>query len=199
MNNKKLGNNLFLTSFLPALAYWYLDENYPVRVALIGGISLSILEILFEKFYNKRVHALSKFNFFLIAFLGGLSLLGDDGIWFKLQPALSFWGISVFFIYRLRSGQGVFNEMLESMGKTNRPPAFIVRTMEVQITYLFVAYGLLMAILAIWFATSTWVFFKTAGLYVILAIFMGAQFYLNKKRMREHWEKNPPPKPSGSV
>jgi len=89
--------------------------------------------------------------------------------------------------------------MLDGMGKSNRPPAFIVRAMEVQITYLFIVYGFLMAILAIWFATSTWVFFKTAGLYIILAIFMGAQLYLNKKRMRQHWEKNPPTPPSGTV
>lgn len=191
VKNKKLGNNLFLTSFLPAIAYWYLDENYPLKIALIGGISLAVLEIVFEKVYNKKVHTLSKFNFFLILFLGGISLLGDDGVWFKLQPALSFWGVSVFFIYRLRSGKGVFGEMIEGMGQRNPPPDFLIRAMEVQMTYLFIAYGILMAILAIWFPTSTWVFFKTAGLYIILALFMGAQFYLNKKRMREYYEKNP--------
>lgn len=193
MKNKKLGNNLFLTSFLPAVAYWYLDEHYPVKVALIGGISLSILEILFEKFYNKHVHALSKFNFLLIVILGGISLLGNDGIWFKLQPALSFWGVSVFFIYRLKTGKGVFNELIDGMGKARRPPEFIIRAMEIQITYLFVMYGILMAILAIWFPTSTWLFFKTAGLYLILGIFMGVQLYLNKKRMQQHLAKNPPP------
>lgn len=193
MKNKKLGNNLFLTSFLPAVAYWYLDEHYPVKVALIGGISLSILEILFEKFYNKHVHALSKFNFLLIVILGGISLLGNDGIWFKLQPALSFWGVSVFFIYRLKTGKGVFNELIDGMGKARRPPEFIIRAMEIQITYLFVLYGILMAILAIWFPTSTWLFFKTAGLYLILGIFMGVQLYLNKKRMQQHLAKNPPP------
>lgn len=193
MKNKKLGNNLFLTSFLPAVAYWYLDEHYPVKIALIGGISLSILEILFEKFYNKHVHALSKFNFLLIVILGGISLLGNDGIWFKLQPALSFWGVSVFFIYRLKTGKGVFNELIDGMGKARRPPEFIIRAMEIQITYLFVLYGILMAILAIWFPTSTWLFFKTAGLYLILGIFMGVQLYLNKKRMQQHLAKNPPP------
>lgn len=196
MKNKKFGNNIFLTSFLPAVAYWYLDENYPVKIALIGGISLSVLEIIFEKFYNKHVHTLSKFNFFLILFLGGLSLLGDDGIWFKLQPALSFWGVSVFFIYRLRTGKGVFSELIEGMAKGPRPPEFIIQAMEIQMTYLFILYGVLMAILAIWFPTSTWVFFKTVGLYIILAMFMGAQFYLNKRRMREYIAKNPPKPPS---
>lgn len=195
MKNKKLGNNIFLTSFLPAVAYWYLDEHYPVKIALIGGISLSILEILFEKFYNKHVHSLSKFNFFLIVFLGGISLLGENGIWFKLQPALSFWGISIFFIYRLRNGRGVFNELIESMGQKRRPPEFLIKAMEVQITYLFIVYGILMAILAIWFPTSTWVFFKTIGLYLILGIFMGVQFFLNKKRMKAYYEQKPPSPP----
>lgn len=171
------------------MAYWYLDEHYPVKIALIGGISLSVLEILFEKIYNKKVHALSQFNFFLILFLGGLSLMGDDGIWFKLQPAISFWGVSVFFIYRLRAGSGVFSEMMEAMDQSKRPPDFLIKAMEVHMTYLFVLYGVLMAVLAIWFSTSVWVFFKTAGLYIILILFMGVQFFLNKKRMKLHYEK----------
>lgn len=193
MKNKKIGNNLFLTSFLPAVAYWYLDEHYPVKIALIGGISLAIVEILFEKFYNKQVHALSKFNFFLIFFLGGISLLGDDGVWFKMQPALSFWGVSIFFIYRLKKGKGVFSEMMEAMGQVKAPPEFIMKAMEIQMTYLFILYGILMAILALWFPTSIWVFFKTAGLYLILGLFMGVQIFLNKKRMRKYLEENQPP------
>lgn len=175
-----------MTSFLPAVAYWYLDEHYPVKIALIGGISLSILEIIFEKLYNKHVHTLSKFNFVLILLLGGISLLGDDGIWFKMQPALSFWGVSAFLIYRLKKGRGVFTEMIEGMNQQKAPPEFILRAMEVHITYLFLAYGILMAVLAVWFSTSTWVFFKTAGLYIVLAVFMGAQFVLNKQRMRKY-------------
>lgn len=174
---------MFLTSFLPAIAYWYLDEHFSVKIALVGGITLSICEIVFEKLYSGHVHALSRFNFILIIFLGGVSLLGNDGIWFKLQPALSFLGVSVFFIYRLRKGKGVFAEMMEGFPSEKRPPPQILRAMEVHMTYLFISYGLLMIVLAIWFSTSVWIFFKTIGLYIFFGLFMVVQFYLNKKRM----------------
>ena len=39
--------NFFLISFLPAILYWYLEENYPVKIAVIGGLPAA-LEICVE-------------------------------------------------------------------------------------------------------------------------------------------------------
>ena len=74
MTQVKLGRSFFLVSFLPAILYWYLEAHYPVRTALIGGLTLSVIELSIEYFWTKEIHALSKFNFILIAVLGGLSL-----------------------------------------------------------------------------------------------------------------------------
>ena len=108
--NKK-ANNFFLISFLPAILYWYLETKYPVKIALIGGIVLSIAEIIFEKLYIGHVHQLSKFNFGLIVFLGGFSLIEENGVWFKLQPTLSMWAVSGYMIYKLKRGDGFFSEI----------------------------------------------------------------------------------------
>lgn len=79
-------NNLFLISFLPALLYWYLEETQTVEIAIIGGLSLAVLEIGFEKLFFKHIHSISKLNFLIILILGPISLIGKDGVWFKLQP-----------------------------------------------------------------------------------------------------------------
>ena len=39
----------FLLSFLPAVAYWYLETYYTLEVALIGGILLGVIEMVLEK------------------------------------------------------------------------------------------------------------------------------------------------------
>lgn len=191
----KKSNNFFLISFLPAILYWYLESQYPVKTALIGGIALSVAEILFEKFYSGRVHQLSKFNFFLIIALGGFSLMEENGIWFKLQPSLSLWAVAVYMGLKLRKGKGFFKEMMEEMRPdTPQPPDFIMKSMERNMVIMFACYGILMGVLALWFPTSIWVFFKTAGLFVVMGIFLVIQMVLNKraiKRVREEVQKVP--------
>lgn len=183
---KQSKSNIFLISFLPAVLYWYLETKYPVKIALIGGIALSIAEIIFEKFYTGHVHQLSKFNFFLILFLGGFSLMEENGIWFKLQPSLSLWAVAAYMAYKLKKGTGFMKEMMMDMNPDGpRPPDVIMLQMERNLVILFFLYGILMGILAIWFHTSYWVFFKTAGLFIILGIFMVFQGFWNRRTMRK--------------
>lgn len=182
----KKSNNFFLISFLPAILYWYLESQYPVKTALIGGIALSVLEILFERFYVGHVHQLSKFNFFLIVALGGFSLMEENGIWFKLQPSLSLWAVAVYMGLKLKKGSGFFKEMMMEMRPDAvHPPDYIMKSMEYNMVMLFVSYGILMGVLAMWFSTSLWVFFKTAGLFIVMGIFMMIQMTLNKRAMKK--------------
>lgn len=183
---RKSRKNFFLISFLPAIFYWYLETKYPVKIALIGGILLSIVEIAFERFFTGHVHQLSKFNFFLIVFLGGFSLMEENGIWFKLQPTFSLWALALYMAFKLKSGSGFFKEMMLDMNPEGRmPPDFIIRSMERNMAILFIVYGIGMGVLAIWFPTAIWVFFKTAGLFIVLAIFMIIQTLLNRRAMKK--------------
>lgn len=182
----KKNNHFFLISFLPAILYWYLETKYPVKIALIGGILLSIVEILFEKIYIGHVHQLSKFNFFLVVFLGGFSLMEENGIWFKLQPSLSLWAVAVYMIVKLKKGSGFFKEMMLEMKPDQvLPPDIVLYSMERNLTILFVLYGGFMAALAIWASTSLWVFFKTAGFFIVFPIFMIFQFLYNRRLMKK--------------
>lgn len=182
--------NFFLISFLPALVYWYLEGNYPIRVAITGGLILAVAEITFEKFYTKHVHTLSKFNFFLIAFLGALSLLGEDGVWFRLQPAFTGVGIAGFMIYRLIAGDGLMVEMMQSM--PNRPdpekvPTFLFKTMEKHMVFLFGGYGLFMVFVALKLSTDQWLFWKTLGFYITFGVFTVIElFYLRFSLKKWH-------------
>ncbi len=186
MRKKQSKSNIFLISFLPAVLYWYLETKYPVKIALIGGIALSIAEIVFEKIYTGHVHQLSKFNFFLILFLGGFSLMEEDGIWFKLQPTLSLWAVSFYMGIKLKKGSGFIKEMMMDINPDSpKPPDIILRQMEINLTILFFFYGIFMAILAKWFQTAYWVFFKTAGLFIVMGVFMFFQAFWNRRAIRK--------------
>ena len=173
--------NFFLISFLPAIAYWYLEENYPIRIAIAGGLALSVLELSLEYIFTKHLHTLSKFNFGLILFLGGISLLGDEGIWFKLQPAITGVVIGGFLLFKVLKGKGFFVEMMESMDKENIPTE-LIKPMEIHVAILFSVYGLFMAYVAFYFSTDRWLFFKTIGFYIVFAFFLFGEFiYLRWK------------------
>jgi intracellular septation protein len=171
----KLSKNFFLISFIPAIAYWYLEEHYPLRIAVMGGMILALIEMSVEWLWTRHVHTLSKFNFFLIAFLGGLSLIGDEGIWFKLQPAITGLGIGGFLFYRLLKGRGLLLEMMSSM-QNELPPEFIIKGLEKHLAFLFLIYGTFMIFVATTLETSQWLFFKTIGFYIVFAFFMLFEF-----------------------
>ena len=174
-------NSFFLISFLPAIAYWYLEENYTLQVALIGGLLLAGLEITLEKIFTKHVHSISKFNFYLILSLGTIAFVGQEGIWFKLQPFFTGLLMGGYLIYRAKKNNSLMLETLKSMDRA-LPNENIIRFMERDLAVFLILYGLFMGYIAIFHTTSEWTFFKTIGFYICSFIFFIGEMFVAKKR-----------------
>jgi intracellular septation protein len=183
--DQKLSKNFFLISFLPALVYWYLEDNYPVRIAVTGGLLLAGLEIILEKVFTKHVHGISKFNFFLLLLLGGLSLLGDEGLWFKLQPFFTGVIMGGYLLFKLYRGKGLMEEMmLAMMEESRRPPPFVVRILELHSSIFFLLYGVFMGYVALYLSSDQWIFYKTAGFYIAFFIFFLIELVYIRLKMK---------------
>ncbi|EQC52117.1 septation protein IspZ [Bacteriovorax sp. DB6_IX] len=180
--------NIFLLSFIPALVYWYLEETQTIEVAVIGGLSLAVIEVLFEKIFTKHVHSLSKMNLILLLILGPISLIGKDGIWFKLQPF--FTGVLLFgyLMFNLSKGESLLWKMTDELKLKNKMPEVILKKLEKHLAYFLLAFAFFMAYLAKFETTSTWAFFKTIGFYIVFAVFMLAEVFVLRKSMREYLE-----------
>lgn len=183
--DKTISKSFFLISFLPAIAYWYLEAYYPIRIAVAGGLALAVLEIILEKIFVKHIHTVSKANFFLILLLGGLSLLGDEGIWFKLQPCLTGIGISAFMGYRLKKGRGLLVEFIGDLPMKNKPPEFFIESMERHLTIYFFLSGIFMGYIAFFHSTDTWAFFKTIGNYILFGVFYIFELFWCRKLAKD--------------
>lgn len=182
--NQNISKSFFLISFLPALAYWYLEANYPIRIALAGGLLLAIVELILEKIFTKHLHALSKFNFFLIIGLGSISLLGDDGIWFKLQPCFTGVIMGGYLLFKTLRGDGLLYEMSVALNNAV-PPKEILVQLEKHMAILLLIYGIFMGTVAIWGSTDQWIFFKTAGFYLVFFVFIIVEFLLMKRKIKK--------------
>ncbi len=183
----KISKKFFLLSFLPAAAYWYLEEAYPVRIALMAGLGLAFLEIALEYIFTREVHAISKFNFFLILALGGISLIGEDGIWFKLQPFFTGVLTSLYLAIKNLRGRSLLEEMSAGMGKVPLP-GFLFKQLEWHLIVFLTLYGSWMLFVAIYMETGRWLFFKTAGFYIAFFVFMIVEMFWMRLTLKKHAE-----------
>lgn len=180
--------HFFLISFLPAIAYWYLEAFYTLKIALIGGLILAIIEIILEKLISKSVHKISIFNFLLILFLGSFSLLGEDGIWFKLQPSLTGLFMGSYFLYHAIKKESIMYEVIQTMQKEKVPSKSFLLFLEKSFGIYLLIYGLVMAPIAFYLETGIWLFWKTVGFYVTsILFFIIILIYVrkNSERFRE--------------
>ena len=171
MSGQQKTSPIFWLSFLPALAYWWLEENTSLQTALIGGVGLSVLEITFEKFFAGKVHTLSKLNFGLILLLGGVSLIAHEGIWFKLQPTFTGVILAAFLGFGLFRGKSFLEEVMHDMGRPWPLPKNLLIRFEIHLCLFIFSYGLFMGYWAFEGTTSQWAFWKTGGQYICFAVF----------------------------
>lgn len=180
----KKQKQLFWASFLPAIAYWYLEDNYSLQVALAGGAILAVIEMTVEWLLTKHIHTLSRFNFFLIIILGGIAFAFQDGIWFKLQPCFTGLLMGGYLLYRLLKKESLMVETMRSMHKHPMPDVIIMR-LERDLSFFMIAYGLFMAVIAVYSETGVWLFWKTGGFYIVMIVFFLIEMFLIRMSLRK--------------
>ncbi len=174
----------FLLSFLPALAYWYLETYHDLETALIGGVILGVLEILIEKKFSGHVHTLSKLNLSLIVVLGGLALLAKEGLFFKLQPTFTGIAVGGYLIFKKLRHESLLLEMLRDLKQTPPlPEAFYLR-LEWHLCLFLLAFAAFMAWVAVQRTTAAWLFWKTGGFYLAFGGFLVAELFFLRWTIR---------------
>src|SRR5687768_8780223 len=87
--------NLLIGGLLPIVAFTVIEESYGPVYGLFAAMAFGIAEILFEWFKYKRVSSIIWISNGLVIGLGLVSIFAQDGIWFKLQPALLELGFAI--------------------------------------------------------------------------------------------------------
>lgn len=175
----------FLMSFIPAVAYWILESNFSLEIALTGGIVLGVIEMIIEKKFSGHIHTLSKVNLSLVVVLGIISLIAKEGIWFKLQPTLTGFGVASFLVYKKFKGQSLMVDMMKDMGQQSLPmPPETYKLLEWHLCLFLIGFALFMARVAVYETTATWLFWKTGGFYIVFGAFMLVEMIFLRSRMK---------------
>lgn len=184
-NAKTLIRSLFLGGVLPVVAFALVEEYYGTMGGLIAGIAFGVGELLYEKIRLGKIQGVTIAGNALVIVLGGVSLLEDDPLFFKLQPAILIFAFSALMIV----SSLIKRPFLVEMSKKQMPNApAIVRerlgALNWRIGICLFAIGLLSMHAAFYWSTAAWAFLKGVGAPVILFGYMAVEFAILRWRAK---------------
>lgn len=183
---KKQALALFFGGLLPIIAFTVIEEKYGIIAGLIAGMVFGVGEIIYEYVTVKKVSTITWIGNGLILGLGGISLVFNEGIWFKLQPAILEYGFFVFLI-----GSWVMKKpFLKLMIEKQNPdaPDFVkarLSGMTLRLSFFMLAHALLATWAAFYWTTEAWVFLKGIGLTVSMVIYMALEILWARQKLKK--------------
>lgn len=182
MDKKTLLKN-FSIGFIPLFIFILADEFLDTKVALIVAVFVGIAEFLYYYIRFKQVEKFVLFDTALIIILGGVSILLDNDIFFKLKPAL------IEFIIVIMLGIHAFSDkpLLLMMGKR------FMKDMEINdfqmkqmqkltriLFFVFLAHVGLIIYSAYNLSNEAWAFISGGLFYIIFALIFAGQWIFMK-------------------
>lgn len=177
--------SFFFGGLLPVIAFTVIEEKYGPLWGTVAGMVFGFGELIYEKVKLKKISLITWIGNGMILGLGAVSIISQDGIWFKLQPAL----LEIFFALFLWIGL-LFKKNFLIMMAEKQGQSF-PEVMKPYFNGITLRLGLFFAIhaaLATWAAfswsTEAWAFLKGIGvtLSMIVYIFFEALFIRWKAR-----------------
>lgn len=195
MNQKKLLLQM-LPGFIPLFIFIVADEIWGTKIGLIVAIFTGIAELIFYGIKDKKFDKFILFDTLLLVALGGVSLIFENDVFFKLKPALiglltsAIIAISAFtpnnFLFNMskRYMRSIeFNEIQLLQMKKSMKTMF----------YIFFIYTLLV-FYSVWFMSKeAWAFVSGGLFYIIFGGYFLFEFIknkLNKKKSSQLIQQN---------
>ncbi len=138
---------------------------------------------------QKKVDGITWFGNGMLLVLGGVSFT-NEGVWFKLQPAILELMMGGFLIVSVFMKKPVIAMMAEKQGTFARLPeplALVMKKQMAGLTFRVGVFFLLHCILAVWAAlhwsTRAWAILKGVGFTGSLFLYMGVEAVLLRRRL----------------
>lgn len=176
----------FFGGLLPVIAFTVIEEKWGTIAGLIVGMIFGVGEISYELIKHKKVSAITWVGNGLLLGLGAISLISQDGIWFKLQPALFEYGFFIFLIGSWFLKKPFLVMMLEKQNPT--APYFLKRRMSgmtFRLSLFFLAHGLLATWAAFHWSTESWALLKGLGLTISMVAYMVLEIIFARLQLKK--------------
>ncbi|MCB0418369.1 MAG: septation protein IspZ [Bdellovibrionaceae bacterium] len=182
--------SLILGGVIPVIAFTIVEEYFGILWGVVAGMVFAVGEILVEWRKQKRVSPITWGGGVLILLLGGVSLATQEGVWFKLQPALLEGVFGVVLAVSCLMNKPLLVVMAKEQGMFTRlPPALepVFRQRFYGLTWrlslFFFLHTALATYAALNWSTRDWALLKGVGFTASFVVYMIAEVWILRKRV----------------
>lgn len=170
--------SLFFGGLLPIIAFTVIEEKYGIVYGLIAGLFFGGAEIIYELVRYKKVSQMTLISNGLILIMGSVSLFLNDGIWFKLQPAIFEFGFFAFLFATWILRKPFLKTIIEKQNP--EVPEFFKNKLSgitLRLSLFFFIQSVIATYAAFYWTTEAWALLKGIGLFVSMAIYMAIEMF----------------------
>ena len=177
--------------FLPLLVFIAADALWGTRVGLIVAVASGIAELVFSYARDRTWDRFVILDTLLIVTMGGVSLLLENDIFFRLKPAI------VELVFCLILGISAFSPLnimltmsqryLKGIAFSQEQARAMTRSMKV-LFFIFLGHAALTVYAAFALSLQAWGFISGGLFYILFAIFFLAELWRGRRRSRRAQE-----------
>lgn len=183
LKNNKAALHLFFGGILPVVAFTVIEDKYGVVAGLIAGMVFGVGEIAWELYSEKKVSGITLASNAMILILGGISLVTQEGFWFKMQPAIMEAAFAIVLIISWLLKKPLLRTMMIAQQQKQNPespglPDIFVKAlsgMTLRTGIFFAIHAVLATYAALHWSSDAWALLKGVGLTVSFILYMFAE------------------------
>jgi intracellular septation protein len=183
VNNKSQAFRSFLIGgLLPVIAFTVIEEKYGTLAGIIAGMVFGLGEIAWEWYSARKVSGITLGGNIALLILGAISLIANEGIWFKLQPSImeALFALVLFGTHFMR--KPLLLQLAKKQGQQIPPhlePA--LTRLGLRLGCFFLLHAGLAAWAALYWSTRAWALLKGVGFTVSLLVYMLVEMYFIRR------------------
>lgn len=176
MQRSQILGTLLVGGVLPIVAFAVVENYYGTVGGLIAGIFFGLAELIYEKLRFGKLQGITIAANLMVIVLGGLSLIENDPVFFKLQPAFMIFAFSGLLI----GSSALKKPFLLALARKQNPtlPESAHRALSglnLRLGLFMILIGALSVYAAYRWSTAHWAILKGVGVPLLIGVYMLAE------------------------
>lgn len=193
MNRTELLKKL-LPGFIPLFVFIAVDEIWGTKIGLIAALVIGVVELIWIGIREKRFEKFVLFDTLLLVVLGGVSILLDNDIFFKLKPGLVELILCAILAVSAFSRVNIIGLMtqryMKDMEMNEQMLAQMRNSMRLMF-FVFMGHTALVFYSAFYMSKEAWIFISGGLFYILFGVVFLVEFWKQKRKQKvvinEEW------------
>jgi intracellular septation protein len=177
---------LFFGGLLPVIAFTVIEEWKGPVWGTVAGLVFGAGEIIYEWRRDGKVSAITWTSNAFVFVLGLVSIWTQEGVWFKLQPALLVAVLGLWFIMTSFRGTPLLVALSQKQNP-NLPPMLLqfFGKLNLRLGIFLLGLAALSAHAAFFWSTAAWAALKGIGGPILMGIYLVIEVIVFRLRMKD--------------